>query len=175
MIPLIAFFTAYYITKNIYTATLVCIIASWFQLVLTKITTKKISKNIWISTLLVTILGSMTILLHNKTFIMMKPTILYWVFAIGLFISAKIGKNPMQLLMQEQISLDHKSWAQINLLWIVFFIIMGILNIIIAINFDEYIWVKFKVFGSLILMVLFTVITGFIIYKKTKGNLNGLQ
>ena len=37
MFPLVSFFLVYYFTKNIYTATLVCIIASWLQLILYKI------------------------------------------------------------------------------------------------------------------------------------------
>ncbi|MDD3266059.1 MAG: septation protein IspZ [Burkholderiales bacterium] len=168
MMPLIAFFVAYYITKNIYTATLVCIIASWLQVAINKITTKKVSKNTWISTLLITVLGTLTIAFHNKTFIMVKPTALYWAFAIGMFIAGKMGKNPLKALLGEQISINDGSWKQLNLLWIIFFIGMGILNLVIAFHFSEYVWVKFKVFGSLALTLIFTLFSGLFIYKKQK-------
>lgn len=169
MMPLIAFFVAYYITKNIYTATLVCIIASWLQVLINKIMTKQVSKNTWISTLLITVLGTLTIAFHNKTFIMVKPTALYWVFATGMFIADKLGKNPLKALLHEQIQLDDKTWKQLNLCWIVFFIFMGILNLAIAFNFSEYLWVKFKVFGSLTLTIAFTIVSGLFIYRKQKS------
>lgn len=173
MMPLIAFFVAYYVTKNIYTATMVCIIASWLQVGLLRVMNGSVGKNTWISTILITVLGTMTVALHNKTFIMLKPTVLYWIFGIGLFISARMGKNPMKIFLQEHISLDNNSWKQINLLWVGFFLFMGILNLVIAFHFSEYLWVKFKVFGSLILMLCFTALTGLIIYQKTKGRING--
>lgn len=173
MMPLIAFFVAYYVTKNIFTATLVCIIASWLQLGINKIMSGQISKNTWISTLLITLLGSLTILFHNKTFIMVKPTVLYWIFAVGMFVADKCGKNPLKALLNEQIQLDDRTWKQLNLLWVSFFIFMGSLNLVIAFNFSEFLWVKFKVFGSLACTLIFTAITGIIIYKKQKNS--GLQ
>lgn len=171
MMPLIAFFIAYYVTKNIYIATVVCIIASWLQLIITRILFKKISKNSLISTILITVLGTLTVALHNKTFIMLKPTMLYWIFGVGLFISARLGKNLLKSLLEEQITLAEQHWNQINMLWVGFFIFMGILNLVIAFQFSEYLWVKFKVFGSLGLMIIFTLITGFYVHKK--GKING--
>lgn len=173
MFPLIAFFGVYYFTKNLFIATLVCIIASWIQIILYQLIYKKISLNTWISTLLITVLGGLTIALHNKTFVMLKPTLLYWIFGLTLFISAKLGKNGIKLLLKDQITLDEKIWQQLNLLWVSFFLGMGVLNLVIAFHFSESIWVNFKVFGGLALMLLFTLITGAIIYTKTKGHLNG--
>jgi intracellular septation protein len=60
------------------------------------------------------------------------------------------------------------------LMWVAFFILMGILNLIIAYSFSEYIWVKFKVFGGFGLMILFTIISGLFIYSKTRGVQNEL-
>jgi len=170
LLPLIGFFAIYYFTKNIFLATLVCIILSWIQLILYKVLYKKISKNTWLSTLLITIFGGLTVILHNKTFVMLKPTVLYWIMAISLFVSAKLGKNGIKMLLSEQIQLPEKSWEQVNLLWVSFFIVMGALNLFIAFTFSEDIWVKFKVFGGLGLMLFFTLISGLFIYSKTKVN-----
>ncbi len=169
-LPLIAFFAVYYFTKNIFTATAVCIIASWLQLALTKITQKTISKNLWLSTILITVFGGLTVAFHNKEFIMIKPTILYWIFAVGILVADKMGKGPIKSLLQEQISLSDSSWRIINYLWISFFFFMGVLNLAIAYYFDEFIWVKFKVFGGLGLTFVFMIITGVIIQNKLKGS-----
>lgn len=173
MFPLVGFFLVYYFTKNLYTATLVCIVASWLQLALYQILYRKIGKNTWISTILITVFGGLTLILHNKTFVMLKPTMLYWIFAVSLFVSAKLNKNGIQLLLKDQIQLDDATWNQINLLWVAFFIVMGALNLFIAFNFSEYAWVQFKVFGGFALMLLFTAITGAFIYAKSKGKIHG--
>ncbi len=172
MFPLIAFFAVYYFTKNIFTATLVCIIASWVQLGLYQIIYKKIGKNTWISTILITVFGGLTVALHNKTFVMLKPTMLYWIFGVTLFISAKMGKNGIKLLLKEQLELEDKIWNQINLMWVGFFFAMGILNLLIAFNFSEADWVNFKVFGGFGLMLVWTLLTGLYVYAKSKGKIN---
>jgi len=172
MFPLIAFFAVYYFTKNIFIATLVCIIASWLQIILYKVVYKKVTKNTWISTLLITVFGGLTIALHNKTFVMLKPTVLYWIFGVSLFISAKMGRNLIKSLLHEQISLKDNVWQQLNLLWLVLFFIMGILNLYIAFHFNEYLWVKFKVFGGFAFMLGGIIISGLFIHLK-KGKING--
>jgi intracellular septation protein len=173
MFPLIAFFVTYYLTKNIFAATLVCIIASWIQVILYKLFYKKIGKNTWISTLLITIFGGLTIALHNKTFVMLKPTVLYWIFGVTLYISGKMGKNGIKILLKDQVTLSEKSWQQINLLWVLFFLLLGALNIFVALHFSEYVWVKFKVFGGFALMLLGMLLTALFIYVKSKGKING--
>lgn len=173
MFPLIAFFAVYYFTKNLFTATIVCIIASWLQLLAYQLVYKKIAKNTWLSTGLITILGGLTVVLHNKTFVMLKPTVLYWLFGISLYLAAKMGKNGIQLLFQGQIQLPQQEWQKINWLWIGFFILMGILNLIVAYYCREAIWVNFKVFGGLALMLVCSLITAVFMYAKTKGTVNG--
>ena len=172
MFPLIGFFAVYYFTKNIFSATLVCIIASWLQLILAQILYKKIAKNTWISTILITLFGGLTVILHNKTFVMLKPTILYWIFAISLFVSAKMGKNGIKLLLDGQITLAPKVWKQLNTLWVGFFILAGFLNLFIAFHFSEDVWVKFKVFGGFALMLACTLISGLFIYYKNQAKDN---
>lgn len=174
MLPLIGFFAVYYFTKNIYLATGICIILSWLQLLLYKIIYKRIGKNTWLSTLLITVFGGLTIIFHNKTFVMLKPSVLYWIMAVSLLVSAKMGKNGIKLLLNEHFTLSEKDWGRVNLMWVAFFILMGILNLVVAYSFSEYIWVKFKVFGGFGLMLLFTIISGLFIYSKTSGVQNEL-
>ncbi len=148
MLPLIAFFAVYYFSKNLFLATAVCIVASWIQLLAYQILYKRIGKNTWISTILITVFGGLTIAFHNKTFVMLKPTVLYWIFATTLLVSAKMGKNAIQLLLQEHCKLKPELWKQLNYFWVIFFVALGFLNLAVALNCSEYVWVKFKVFGE---------------------------
>ncbi len=169
LIPLLAFFVTYYISKDIYSATFACIIANVVQIIISKILYKKISRNNWISFILVVIFGGFTLILHNKTFIMLKPTLLYWIFGFSLLIANKMNKHPIKAMFQDHVSLDNRLWQSINHLWTGFFIVMGILNLVIAYYCTEYVWVKFKVFGGLGLMFVCSVITGIIITRHGKA------
>ena len=93
LIPLIIFFIVYYLSKNIFLATSICILICWGQVIFCKLKYKKISRNLWISTLLITLFGGLSVILQNKTFIMLKPTALYWLLAGFMFISQLLGKN----------------------------------------------------------------------------------
>ena len=169
MLPLIAFFAVYYFTKNIYLATGVCIVASWAQLFLCKIKYNHISKNTWISTILITVFGGMTILFHNKTFVMLKPTVLLWIIGSSLLIGQIAGKNGLKLMLGKEIYLTDDSWKKINLAWGIYFLLMGVVNLYVAMNFSEYTWVKFKVFGTMGLTISFMLLTaGYIMLKRKK-------
>ena len=51
-------------------------------------------------------------------------------------------------------------WVRLNLAWTAFFVVMGILNLIVAFNFDTDTWVDFKLFGMLGLTLLFVLAQG---------------
>lgn len=166
--PLIVFFAVYYFTHNIFLATGVCIAISWICLAAAKLTQKKVTKNMWLSTVLITIFGGLTIMLHNKTFVMLKPTILYWIFSFVLITSQIMGKNIIKLSLSKEVEIPNKLWNRLNIAWAVYFIGLGILNLFVALNFSEYIWVKFKVFGCTSLTFLFLVISGIVIYMHKR-------
>jgi intracellular septation protein len=114
---------------------------------------------------MILVFGSLTIFLHDKTFIQLKPTALYWLFAGALFISAQFfQKNWIQVLMGKQITLKEQSaksiWHQVNMAWAIFFFFMGVLNLYIAFEYSEETWVNFKLFGSTGLLIAFVILQG---------------
>lgn len=168
MLPLIAFFLVYYFTKNLFLATGVCIFASWIQLLLCKMKYKLISKNTWISTILITIFGGLTIFLHNKTFVMLKPTVLMWIIGTSLLVGQIAGKNGIKLMLGKEIHIPDSTWNKLNIAWGLFFILMGILNLFVAFNYSEYVWVKFKVFGTFGCSLVFMIISVIVIMISKK-------
>lgn len=165
VIPLVLFFIAYYIGHNLFLATGICIVVSWAVLIFIRLRYKHIAKNTWISTILITIFGGLTIILHNKTFVMLKPTVLYWIFALSLFVAQLNGRNLVKLALHKEVKISDQVWNKISLSWSIFFILLGILNLVVALNFSEYQWVKFKTFGCTSLMFIFMLINVFIVYK----------
>lgn len=51
-------------------------------------------------------------------------------------------------------------WRRLNWAWVAFFAVMGSLNLWVAYTFSTNIWVNFKLFGSIGLMLLFTLAQG---------------
>ncbi|NIN36528.1 MAG: septation protein A, partial [Gammaproteobacteria bacterium] len=103
-------------------------------------------------------LGGLTILLRNKVFIMWKPTVVNWLFALVFLGSEFIGSKPLiQRMMDHAMNLPQLVWYRLNRSWIVFFIFSGLVNIYVAYNFAEHIWVNFKLFGLLGLTLLFAI------------------
>jgi len=65
---------------------------------------KTIEKMVIVNTLLITFLGGLTILFQDNTFIMWKPTAIYWLIALTLFGSQIfLRKNLIKKMMSKQI------------------------------------------------------------------------
>lgn len=164
LFPIILFFVAFKL-GDIYTATIVAMVATIGQILWVYYRHRKIDAMQWISLVMIVVFGSLTIFLHDKTFIQLKPTALYWLFSGALFISAQFfQKNWIQVLMGKQVTLKEKSahsvWHKLNMAWALFFFVMGALNLYIAFEFSEETWVNFKLFGSTGLLLLFIIIQG---------------
>jgi len=164
LFPIILFFIAFKF-GDIYTATIVAMVATIGQILWVYYRHRKIDAMQWVSLVMILVFGSLTIFLHDKTFIQLKPTALYWLFSGALFVSAQFfQKNWIQVLMGKQIILKEPKaksvWQQVNLAWTVFFLFMGALNLYIAFEYSEEAWVNFKLFGSTGLLVLFVIFQG---------------
>ena len=95
---------------------------------------------------------------------MIKPTILYWSFALALAISFYLfKKNLIQMVLGKEIKLkddaDATIWSKVNLSWVIYFAILGLLNLYVAYNFTEETWVNFKL-STIGLLVVFIVLQG---------------
>jgi len=142
-------------------ATVVVIVATLAQVLLLKLRGKKVDTMLWVSLVLVVVLGGLTIWFHSETFIKWKPTLLYWVMA-GAFLLGPLlfGKNLLRVLLGEQLALPDAVWQRLNWAWVAFFGVMGALNLWVAYTFSTDTWVNFKLFGGIGLMLVFTVAQG---------------
>lgn len=165
LFPLILFFIAFrygdaFGYEGIYLATAVAIVASVLQFVWLKARKRPIESMHIINLSVIVLFGGATLWLQNDAFIKWKPTVLYWVFGLILAGSSLLFKrNLIKKLMGQQIVLPEAVWNKLNLGWAVFFIAAGALNLYVAFSghFTESQWVNFKVFGLLILLLLFVV------------------
>lgn len=157
MFPVILFFIAFKLF-GIFTATAVTIAATIAQIIYSKIRYGKIEKMLIVSGAVIGILGGITLLLHDKTYIMMKPTALYWIIAVVLLISNLFfKKNLIQQMMGNLIDAPTPIWNKLNLVWVAFLVLLGFLNLYVAFNYTENAWVNFKLFGVTGIMFAFFI------------------
>lgn len=147
-------------------ATVVVIAATVAQIAWVWFRHGKVDKMLWVSLVLVAVFGSLTLIFQDETFIKWKPTILYWVFAGSMgFATLILKKNAIKTMLGEQLTLPEAVWSKVNLSWIVFFVVMGFLNLVIAFNFPTDVWVNFKLFGGMGLMLVFVLGQGMLLSK----------
>lgn len=150
-------------------ATVVVILATVLQVLYLKLRGQKIDTMLWVSLGLVTVMGGATIYFHSETFIKWKPSVLYWVMAAAFWLSPILsGRNLLKMMMGEQVELPGFVWRNLNLAWIGFFSLMGVLNLWIAYNYDTSTWVTFKSFGGMGLMLVFMVAQGIYMSRHMK-------
>jgi intracellular septation protein len=147
-------------------ATVVVIAATIGQIIWVRLRHGKVDKMLWISLGLVVVFGGMTLAFQDESFIKWKPTILYWVFAASMAFSAVVlKKNAIKAMLGEQMVLPEDVWQKVNLSWIGFFSGMGFLNLYIAYNFETDVWVNFKLFGGMGLLLVFVIAQGMMLSK----------
>jgi intracellular septation protein len=147
-------------------ATVVVIVATLAQVVGLKMRGRRVDTMLWVSLGLVVVLGGLTIWFHSETFIKWKPSVLYWAMGMALWISPLMfGKNLLKAMLGEQMQLPAKVWHRLNFAWIAFFAGMGLLNLWVAYSYSTAVWVNFKLFGGLGLMLAFTVAQGLVLSR----------
>lgn len=137
-------------------ATLVVIAATFVQIAFLALTRRRIDTMLWVTFGLVTVLGGATVWFRDPTFIKWKPSAVYWAMAAAFWIAqAGFGRNLLQSLLRGQVELPPADWRRLNAAWIVFFIVMGVVNLGVAYTVSTSAWATFKVFGLTGLLLVF--------------------
>lgn len=133
--PVLLFFVAYKV-YDIYIATGVAIAASGLQVGWFWLRHRRAETMHLVTLGLLVVFGGLTIMLQDRTFIMWKPSIVNWLFAAAFLISQFIGERPLiERMMAHAIDVPKGIWRRLNLLWILFFTLSGIANLIVASGF----------------------------------------
>ena len=141
--------------ERIIFATKIFIPTILLSLVLGYIQTREVAKMPLFTAIVVLVFGSLTIWLRDETFIKMKPTIIYFVFAFLLVLGLIRGQSYLQSLMGVALPMEDKGWIILTKRFAVFFIILAVLNEIIWRLFLTGTWVTFKTFGLPALTFIF--------------------
>ena len=157
--PLLIFFLVYYKNNNnLSVAIPPFIIATLVSLAIIYLLEKKIPMVPLTSGILITLFGGLTLYFDNPKFIYMKPTIINLFFAAILVFGKYINKKLfLKIFLQNTIKLEEEGWIKLTDRWIIFFILIAILNEYVWRQLGEVFWVNFKVWGLLPITFIFTL------------------
>ena len=154
--PLLVFFAGNAMA-GIYAGTAAFMVATVISLAVARFRYHKVPVMPLVSGVIVLVFGGLTLYLQNDTFIKLKPTIVYSMFAALLLGGLVMRKPVLELLFGPVFTLTEEGWRKLTLRWIAFFIAMAIVNELVWRNFSTDAWVSFKAFGFLPLTLLFAL------------------
>ncbi len=115
------------------------------------------------------VFGAMTLAFHNPHFIQWKPTIVYWIIGLVIGGSPFFRKESfLQTWLGTQVTVDTKHWLKMSYFTLLFFVLLGFMNLYIAYHWSMDHWVDFKLFGATGLLLMYTVILSWYLHKHQR-------
>ena len=165
--PLILFF-AINALYGIFLATGFFMVAIVAALITSRVLTGKFAKMPLVTAVLVIVFGGLTLYLQDETFIKIKPTVIYTLFASILLGGLALGRVFLQSVLGEMFELSDTGWRLLTYRWAGFFIFLAFLNESVwrSVSTDD--WVSFKVFGLVPLTFIFAAMQAGLLKKHSK-------
>lgn len=150
---IIAFFVAFKL-YDIYVATMVIMLGASLQLLITRVVRGRFDKKQCMILGILFLFGGLTLYFRNPIFIKWKPTVVFWLLGIAFLLTHFFAKKT---LIERMLSpaFDGKAevplviWKRLNLAWALFFLLLGVVNVVVAYYFTTEVWVNFKLYGIL--------------------------
>jgi intracellular septation protein len=143
---------------GIFTATAVFIPAILLALAVGYALTRHMPLMPLVTAIIVVVFGGATLIFQNETFIKLKPTIIYLLFAAVLLGGLAFGKSLLGMVFEQVFQLTDEGWRKLTWRWALFFLALAALNEAVWRTQSNDFWVAFKVFGVVPLTFLFAAL-----------------
>ena len=143
--------------RKLFAATGVFIAATVLALALHYLLVRRLPIMPMVSGVVVVVFGGLTLALQDKTFIMMKPTIVNALFGLVLLGGLAFGKPLLSVVLDSMFALTDEGWRKLTFRWGLFFLALAVINEAVWRTQTEDFWVNFKVFGIMPLTVAFAL------------------
>jgi intracellular septation protein len=154
--PLLVFFVAN-AKFHLFVATGAFMVAIVAAMLASYAVTRHVPLMALVTGIVVIVFGTLTLVLHDETFIKVKPTIIYGLFALVLGGGLLFGRSFIAILFDQVFNLTAEGWRILTLRWALFFVAMAVLNEIIWRTQSTDFWVAFKAFGAIPLTAAFAL------------------
>lgn len=152
--PLVLFFVAN-ARIGIFAATAVFMAAVLIALAVSYAMTRHIAVMPVVTAIIVLIFGGLTLVLHDATFIKLKPTIIYVLFGGALLGGLAFNKPLLGIVFDSVFNLTEEGWRKLTWRWAIFFLVLAALNEIVWRTQTTDFWVSFKLSGVVPLTFIF--------------------
>jgi len=154
--PLLLFFATNW-KFNLFVATGVLMVAVVTTLCVSYALLRRLPTMPLVTAVIVVIFGALTLYFENKTFIKIKPTVLYLLFSGALLGGLAFGKLLLPVLFDNAIQVTEEGWRKLTYRWSFFFIALAALNEAVWRTQSDNFWAGFKTFGVIPLIFLFAI------------------
>jgi intracellular septation protein len=93
-----------------------------------------------VTAVVVLVFGSLTLILHDQTFIKLKPTIIYCLFGATLLGGYIFNKPLLAIVFDSMFHLTEEGWRKLTLRWAVFFFVLAVGNEIARHTLNDFWW-----------------------------------
>ena len=155
--PLGVFFVTFWLF-GIFPATAAIMVTAAVALAVAWGLERRLPKVPLITAALLMVFGGLTLWLRDETFIKMKPTVIYLMFTAVLLGGLVFGRSLLKSLLGSSWRMDERGWFRLTLRFGLFFIVMAGLNELVWRTQTTDLWVSYKVFGTIGLMLAFTAL-----------------
>jgi len=143
--------------RKLFVATGVFIVATVIALAIHFALVRRLPIMPLVSGVVVVVFGGLTLALQDKTFIMMKPTIVNSLFGLVLLGGLAFGRSLLSVVLDSMFALTEEGWRKLTFRWGLFFLVLAVVNEAVWRTQTEDFWVNFKVFGIMPLTVAFAL------------------
>ncbi len=154
--PLFVFFAAN-ARYHLFVATGAFMVAIVVAMAASYLVTRHVPIMALVTGIIVLVFGTLTLVLHDETFIKVKPTIIYGLFALVLGGGLLFGRSFIAIMFDQVFNLTPKGWRILTFRWALFFLGMAVLNEVIWRTQSTDFWVAFKAFGAIPLTAGFAI------------------
>ena len=140
----VVLFIATNATLGIYYATAVLMVSVVVTLIASYVMTKRLPIMPIVTAVAVLVFGGLTLFLHDKTFIKIKPTIVNAIFGTALLGGLAFGKSLLPIVLDTVLQIDEAGWKKLTLRWGLFFYALAIANEIVWRTQTDTVWGYFK-------------------------------
>jgi intracellular septation protein len=154
--PLFVFFVANW-KFNLFVATGAFMVAIVAAMIASYVVVRHVPMMAIVTAVIVLVFGTLTLVLHDETFIKVKPTIIYGLFAAILGGGLLFGRSFIAILFNQMFNLTPKGWRILTMRWALFFLGMAVLNEIVWRTQSTDFWVAFKAFGAIPITMIFAM------------------